>query len=84
MNWHYYQKSVDEKQNIYDFIDSVIYLYGSSKSFSVYQKINGRELLIFLETDDTEISRRFINFFIDGVPLFGNKPTDFDSLTKIY
>jgi len=56
----------------------------SSKTFSIYQKINGRELIIFLETNDVEISRAFIDFFIDGIPLFENKPSDFDFLEKLY
>ena len=84
MNWHYYQKGIDEKQAVYEFIDTMVSIHGSSKIFSIYQKIDGRELLIFLETDDPKISRFFIDYFVDGVPLFSNTPSDFDKLTKLH
>ena len=84
MNWHYYQKGIQEKEIIYQFIDSMVSLYGSSIKFSVYQKINGRELFIYLETDNEKISNEFIKYFTDGIPLFQNKPSDFEQLTKIY
>lgn len=83
MKWYYYQRHIDEKPIVHNFIDKMIAVYGVTKNFSVYEKITGRELLIYLQTDDTEISRRFIDYFMEGIPRF-DTPINIDSLTLIY
>ena len=83
MEWHYYQKHFVEKSTVHNFIDKMVSIYGVTKTFSVYEKRDGLNLFIYLETDDEEISRIFIDYFIEGIPLYG-KPLDFDSLSLIY
>lgn len=54
-----------EKFHVDKFIANVFSIYGNQKSFNIYERRVGQELLIYLETGDFKISRIFIDHFIN-------------------
>ncbi len=69
MEWDRYKKSIGDKEIVDKFIDDTVSIYGSTKIFSVYEEIDGNNLFIYLKTKDAKISRRFIDYFKESVPV---------------
>jgi hypothetical protein len=79
MEWYLFTSHIFRKTFIDAFIDEMIANNGHLDSFTVYEKINGNELLTYLKTDDLKIARFFINKFVDYKSIL--EPQDLDLLT---
>jgi len=84
MIWHRYKPfHITEKSIVDNFIDKIIAMYGTTKTFSIYELIDGNELFIYLKTADTKLSRIFLDNFMESVWV-PDPPSEFETLRLIH
>lgn len=83
MSWHLFSMHVKEKPYVDDFIKTVNSAYDDlnkqKEPYFIYEGIEGNEISIYLNTEDLEIYRLFIDHFINGLSVA--EPKDLKSLT---